>query len=239
MCCEQAQRDGLHYAWVYTCCIDKRSSSELSEAINSMFNWYSCASVCYAYLADVYNHGDDNNDILDAFSHSRWFTRGWTLQELLAPKNVEFYTRYWNFIGTKLSLCKELVAATEIEEGAVLTPDLISYRSVADKMSWASKRRTTRVEDEAYCLLGLFGVNMPLLYGEGARAFIRLQEIIIQQNDDESIFAWTGVPQEGSGLLAPNPMCFIDSNDISAMKIPFRLPRPPFACTNRGLAIRC
>jgi hypothetical protein len=227
-CCEQARKDGLHYAWVDTCCIDKRSSSELSEAINSMFNWYARASKCYAYLADVPD---------TSFEESLWFTRGWTLQELLAPKAISFYTRDWTWLGDEITLARELQAITSIEPD-VFTSNL-NYRScsVAQRMSWASKRVTTRVEDSAYCLIGLFNVNIPLLYGEGSRAFIRLQEEILRQTDDETIFAWEDVSDEGSGLLAPSPANFRDSANIVQGK-PYR-ERRPYAQTNRGLEIEC
>jgi hypothetical protein len=179
-CCAQASRDGLEYSWVDTCCIDKSSSSELSEAINSMFRWYSNAAICYAYLCDVkFSSGE--------ISGSRWFTRGWTLQELIAPKNVMFFSSRWELIGTKQSLGRNIASITGIDMETLLDPATLSSASVARRMSWAAKRQTTRTEDVAYCLMGLFDVNMPLLYGEGEKAFIRLQEEIIKENDDHSL----------------------------------------------------
>ena len=146
---------------VDTCCIDKSSSAELTESINSMYRWYQEAAICYAYLFDVQS-GD-----MSSLSRSAWLTRGWTLQELIAPARVEFYSSTWDNLRTKASLKKEISAVTgidvEVLEGA--DPDRFS---VTKRMSWASKRTTTRVEDRAYSLLGLFGVNMPMLYGEGA-----------------------------------------------------------------------
>lgn len=178
-CCAQASKDGLTYSWVDTCCIDKSSSSELSEAINSMFRWYSNAAICYAYLSDV--------SLTTKGIQSRWFSRGWTLQELIAPRNIKFYTMKWEFIGTKQSLCKSIAGITGIDEETLLDPTSLSSASVGHKMSWAAKRQTTRTEDVAYCLMGIFDVNMPLLYGEGEKAFIRLQEEIIKENDDHSL----------------------------------------------------
>jgi hypothetical protein len=179
-CCEQASKDGLEYSWVDTCSIDKSSSSELSEAINSMFRWYSNAAVCYAYLSDVHLVTKD-------ISSSRWFTRGWTLQELIGPRDVKFFTSNWELIGTKESLCESIAGITGIDAETLLDPSTLSSASVARKMSWAAERQTTRNEDVAYCLMGIFDVSMPLLYGEGEKAFIRLQEEIIKENDDHSL----------------------------------------------------
>ncbi len=190
--CGQAEKDGYRYLWVDTCCIDQKSSAEVSEAINSMFTWYQRAAVCYAFLEDV--HFDDYTEGYltwkDHFSNSRWFTRGWTLQELLAPKKVVFYARGWRLLGTKSSLVRVVEKITGIDELTLLEPRLIHRASVAQRMSWAARRATTRTEDLAYSLMGLFGVNMPILYGEGESAFLRLQEEIIKRSDDHSIFAW-------------------------------------------------
>jgi hypothetical protein len=190
--CKQAREDGLEYAWVDTCCIDKSSSAELSEAINSMFTWYKNAVVCYAYLADVSKANVD-----EEFSKSRWFTRGWTLQELLAPAGVTFYSRSWIKMCTKENQAERIAEITGIDIAVLLgapeyggkTASLGSF-CVAKRMSWASNRETTRAEDMAYCLLGIFDVNMPLLYGEDSRAFLRLQKEIINRFDDDSILAW-------------------------------------------------
>ena len=186
-CCEIARSEGFDYAWIDTCCINKSSSAELSEAINSMFQWYRGAGVCYAYLSDV-DRSDSPLSRSSSFARSRWFTRGWTLQELLAPLEVVFLDSAWVEIGTKRSLRSTLSSITRINESA-----LERYRggdfSVAQKMSWAAGRATTRLEDEAYYLMGLFDVNMPLLYGEGGKAFLRLQQEILKQSDDDSLFA--------------------------------------------------
>ena len=158
--CDLAASQDLDYIWIDTCCIDKSSSAELSEAINSMYEWYFRPRVCYAYLADV--HG------LDDFEQSRWFTRGWTLQELLAPINVAFYTHDWTYLGQhrEAPLLTPLRRATRIDERILLGQGSLENTSVAKIMYWASNRVTSRLEDEAYCLMGLFGVNMPLIYGE-------------------------------------------------------------------------
>ncbi|EMT73151.1 Vegetative incompatibility protein HET-E-1 [Fusarium odoratissimum] len=153
-CCRKAAQDGFEWAWIDTCCIDKSSSAELSEAINSMYKWYQKAT------------------------------------ELIAPQIVELCSKEWTVIGTKKSLASSIESATGIPITVLRGSHPSSY-NVAERMSWASARTTTREEDLAYCLLGLFDVNMPLLYGEGAKSFIRLQEQILRQEEDYSMFAWT------------------------------------------------
>ncbi|KAK3213853.1 hypothetical protein GRF29_28g1226851 [Pseudopithomyces chartarum] len=189
-CCAQAVEDGLQYSWVDTCCINKRSSAELSEAINSMFKWYKQAHICYAYLSDV-NVKDAEFASFDRsyLEGARWFTRGWCLQELIAPKEIVFFARSWKRLGKKSEISSVLTDITNIDESILLGASL-STTSLSRRMSWASLRSTTRTEDLAYCLMGLFNVNMPLLYGEGPKAFIRLQEEIMKDSDDHSLFAW-------------------------------------------------
>ncbi|KAI1347725.1 HET-domain-containing protein [Xylaria sp. FL0043] len=187
--CLQARKDGLNYLWVDTNCIDKTSSAELSEAINSMYSWYYSSSICYAYLSDV------QITDLNSFRQSRWFRRGWTLQELLAPRTVRFYSSDWTPIGTKNHLASLLANITRVDEKYLLYAEDIRSASVAQRMAAVADRTTTRPEDIAYCLLGLFNVNMPLLYGEGAMAFVRLQEEIMRVSDDHSLFAWTWISE--------------------------------------------
>ncbi|KAK1755417.1 HET-domain-containing protein [Echria macrotheca] len=205
-----AKADGLPWVWVDTCCIDKTSSAELSEAINSMYMWYYRSSICYAYLVDVDSHPPVEDDA-SQFMRSRWFTRGWTLQELIAPRQVTFHAKDWKRIGEKLLVLppasivpsmlwgekgkSALCRASCIPRAVLFEGRPIEQYCVAQRMSWASKRVCTRVEDTAYSLLGLFGINMPLLYGEENKAFIRLQEEIIKATDDHSIYAWT-IPED-------------------------------------------
>jgi hypothetical protein len=197
--CNQALTDSLQYAWVDSCCIDKSSSAELSEAINSMYKWYKMSIHCYAYLSDV-----AVSDFEKQLPKSRWFRRGWTLQELIAPKSVKFFDQDWQLFGTKAELTEKISQITGIDESLLGNPNSIGLFSVAQRMSWASNRETTRVEDAAYALMGIFGVNMPLLYGEGKSAFIRLQEEIIRISSDDSIFAWefTAEDEDSFGLSA-------------------------------------
>ncbi|KAI0874365.1 heterokaryon incompatibility protein-domain-containing protein [Hypoxylon argillaceum] len=221
-CCFQAARDGLSYAWIDTCCIDKKSSTELSEAINSMFKWYENAEVCYAFLRDVRATGDPSNPE-SSFWKSRWFQRGWTLQELIAPRHVQFYDACWTLIGTKRYLASAIVCITRIPRIFLLGISPLSNASVAQRMSWAAGRVTKRKEDAAYCLLGIFGIAMPMIYGDGDRAFFRLQEEIAKYTSDDSILAWDfseddspNKPSEGSsrGALASGPSNFDNSNHI-------------------------
>jgi hypothetical protein len=183
-----AAQNGWDYIWIDTCCINKSDITELSEAINSMFRCYESAQVCYAYLADVPpRHSSLKHPWAWSFRSSRWYTRGWTLQELLAPTFLEFLDSEWNVIGSRDEWAHEIELATGIE-----VKQLANFQdcSVATKLSWAANRETTRIEDRAYSLLGLLGVNMPLIYGEGERAFTRLQHELIRSSNDGSIFAW-------------------------------------------------
>ena len=194
-CCTQAASDGFEYVWIDTCCIDKTNSAELSEAINSMFRWYREAVECYAYLVDVRSiestYDTDNGQLFYLFEDSRWFTRGWTLQELLAPSTVLFFNSDWQELGTRASLHSEISRCTGIPSSVLLPNNKgIGSFSVAQRMSWAAKRQTARLEDIAYCLLGIFDVSMPLVYGEGLKAFSRLQLEIMKTSADHSIFAW-------------------------------------------------
>ncbi|PMD32052.1 HET-domain-containing protein [Hyaloscypha variabilis F] len=201
-CCTRAAQDGYDYVWIDTCCIDKTSSAELSEAINSMYKWYAEADICYAYLSDVRSAFVDScqSDTLEAsrptkdFQTTKWFTRGWTLQELIAPRSVEFYAEDWTDLGTKSSRRDEISLITGIDV-RVLDGENPAICNVAERLSWAASRQTTRIEDAAYCLLGIFQVHMPLLYGESDRALIRLQEEILKTTEDYTLLA------RSSGIL--------------------------------------
>ena len=195
-CGQQAAKDGLQYFWIDTCCIDKSSSSELSEAINSMFRWYRDAATCYVYLRDVSISGPCDDQFSQPrwepdFRNSRWFTRGWTLQELIAPGSVEFFSMECKRLGDKKSLERQIQEITGISVQALQGSPLSQF-SIAERMSWAAKRETKRKEDGAYCLLGIFDVHMPLIYGEGEKAFIRLQKEIEKSLTGRS-FDITGV----------------------------------------------
>ncbi|KAI6118529.1 hypothetical protein EDD16DRAFT_1726773 [Pisolithus croceorrhizus] len=198
--CEQATMDGYKWLWIDTCCIDKRSSSELSEAIYSMYRWYENAQVCYAYLNDVDELTFPTEVDYNKFAESN------------APKEVKFFNKDWVYIDNKqqLAFTLECIAGIPDNRGSVSV--------VAQIMSWAARRKTECNEDRAYSLMGLFGVNMPMLYGEGRRAFRRLQLEIIREFSDHSIFAWKPrIPRTGS-VLAEDPSDFRGCGDIKKLE---------------------
>ncbi|KAK4506392.1 hypothetical protein PRZ48_000122 [Zasmidium cellare] len=222
-CCDLAAKHGFDYVWVDTCCIDKSSSAELEEAICSMYSWYKRANVCYVYLED--------------------FEHGGREQELIAPSYVEFYDFYWVEVGTKQSLCDSIAMITKIDPVVLRGGDPLK-RTVAERMSWAATRSTTRVEDTAYSLMGLFNVFMPMLYGEGHRAFQRLQEEFLKQTEDDTIFSWEAKPQDTAdrGIFALSPAEF---SNFRSRQIVSRFDHSahqhhrlaPATLTSRGLII--
>ncbi|KAI2466268.1 HET-domain-containing protein [Annulohypoxylon bovei var. microspora] len=261
--CRVALEHDLKYAWVDTCCIDKSSSAELSEAINSMFAWYKKADVCFVWLRDFTSFSDETlveaiasfearealetkgegfggdppqqtiaemdirNKVKKGLGNCKWFSRGWTLQELIAPSRINFYDKEWNYFGSKLELASVLSWITGVDT-SVLKGRPLDEILVGRRMSWASTRTTTRVEDIAYCLLGIFDINMPLLYGEGKKAFTRLQEEIIRSSHDLSIFAWKADVNDVRrfrGLMANSPAEFKGCQ---------RLVKPSFEWNNGG-----
>ncbi|KFG79231.1 putative ankyrin repeat-containing protein [Metarhizium anisopliae] len=249
--CHQAALDGFAYVWIDACYIDKSSSAELSEAINSMFKWYQQSSTCYVYLKDfevpggralpIQRHTQvtmlvGNND----FCSSRWFDRGWTLQELIAPRRVVFFDKNWVGFGSRdeaLSsaicdrtrilpqvftsrhcMCSSVSSADAlppIRNGKCKgcnakdnLPDILGSLNAAIIMNLAARRSTTRVEDMSYSLIGLFNVNLPLLYGEGGKAFMRLQSAILARNNDHSLLLWREKTERGEqSLRRPGCLC--------------------------------
>ncbi|KAI1323162.1 HET-domain-containing protein [Xylariaceae sp. FL0255] len=240
--CDVARGKALRWLWMDTCCIDKTDTREYAEAINSMFRWYRDAKLCITYLSDVqnkYRRSSLGRDIFRGSPGQRdrvstWFSRGWTLQELLAPSELEFYDMDWNFIGTKRELASAIAEVTSISPPILTGQIPLSNASIAQKMSWMSGRQTTHPEDMAYSMIGIFNITMPFIYGEsGARAFRRLQEILLASPSmDESLFAWrmpskalhsgkdkatladSDWEQVEWGLLADSPDWFAGSGDI-------------------------
>ncbi|KUJ13699.1 HET-domain-containing protein [Mollisia scopiformis] len=217
-CCKRAAEDGYEWVWIDTCCIDKTSSAELSEAINSMYQWYRDSDVCYAYLEDIAS--------ISKLSASRWFTRGWTLQEFIAPRRLLVFDFQWRELGSKNTLVDQIFHATGIPKEIISGMSPLQC-NVAQRMSWASSRQTTREEDMAYCLMGLFDVHMPPIYGEGAeKAFIRLEEEILKRSSDQTLFLWTSAHDPyNQGLLATSPRAFCTHYNcfhwmVDAMRIP-------------------
>ncbi|KAK8103622.1 HET domain-containing protein [Apiospora kogelbergensis] len=288
--CDRAAKDGWDWAWMDTCCIDKTNSADTEKAINAMFRWYQSAGICYAYLDDVDAEivvnrpgflvsgdlddtaGRDNVADPTSFSHralkafliqAKWFTRGWTLQELLAPPYLVFVDQAWRRIGTRESWADEIKEASRIEARHLtnFSPTNFTSCSIAMRLSWASCRETTVEEDETYSLLGLFGISLPLIYGEGRwRAFNRLQRELITVYNDDSIFAWIfgqtanrhspESPQQGGtfleyeerrerpdtqghgrGILAPSIREYRGASDVEA----FDIDDNGFAMTNKGI----
>ncbi|CAF3580719.1 unnamed protein product, partial [Fusarium graminearum] len=256
--CKLARSLKLDYLWIDTCCIDKSSSAELSEAINSMFRWYAESTICLAFLQDV-PPSESEEEKKRAFRGSRWFSRGWTLQELIAPGKVIFYGQDWKPLGNRSELKDYIKLVTGISEELLdsthhmmeIKQRQLGQYSIAEKMYWAAGRETTRPEDIAYCLLGIFDINMPLLYGEGQiKAFKRLQEEIIKSTDDESIYAWRQPRYRVEGktywsLLANSPSAFDidhvakDLNGLVPKKSKYLSLRSGVSTsmTNRGLEL--
>jgi hypothetical protein len=209
-CAQQAKLNGLDYFWVDTCCIDKTNSQELQEAINSMFCWYQKAEKCYVLLSDVENNSSEENNSLRrrwkaAFRKSRWFNRGWTLQELLAPRSVEFFSKEGELLGDKQSLKDTVSEITGIPSEALLGKQVSEF-SVAERFSWAEDRQTTRDEDGAYCLFGIFDIHLPLIYGEGREnARDRLRSAVILKHKGRSHDQEERLGKICSWLSAPDP----------------------------------
>lgn len=244
--CKQALLHGLEWVWVDTCCIDKSSSAELSESINSMYRWYEESAMCYAYLVDIvdinkFPYAPSTNNRKQQIS--RWFTRSWTLQELIASQRLYFFGHDWKIIGPCSGRLSWVVSDNTgipirlIDNHSPLKS--LSDFSAAQKMSWAANRSSTRPEDIAYSLLGLFNISMPLLYGEGERAFIRLQEEILRETDDHSLLCWT-VPESDNrawtlqSVFATSPDSFSEAGEIKGNLFD---SGHPSAVTNRGLQI--
>ena len=198
--CIIAERDGFSWVWVDTCCIDRTSSAELSEAINAMFRYYSLAQVCYAYLGDL-----DSSQRLEgitlssALNNCRWMWRGWTLLELIAPRDIIFLDASWRIVGSKRNLASVLEDITTIPRSVLMDVESLQDISIEDRMAWADRRSTTRREDAAYCLMGIFNVNMPVLYGEGAdKAFRRLRREIAETTSNVAATSAISLHVEGS-----------------------------------------
>ncbi|KAI6098442.1 hypothetical protein EV401DRAFT_2147474 [Pisolithus croceorrhizus] len=183
--CQQAKIDGLEWLWADTCCIDKRNSTELSEALNSMFQWYENSRKCYTYLhdVDVFPTTPHNETFTESEGWPEWFSWGWMLQELIAPMDLHFFNKDWQYIGDKRGLSFILATITHVSFGVL---------------------------EDAYSLMGLLDVNMPMLYGEGKKAFLCLQQEVICKSSNQTIFAWnpTGETPQTCGVLADDLSLF-------------------------------
>jgi hypothetical protein len=239
--CEAALRCGCDFAWLDTGCINKQSSSELEESIRSMFSWYRNSHICIVHLSETTT---PYTMLKDA-----WFTRGWTLQELLAPKVIKFFSQSWRPLTAKrndkisdaelgISFWKVISEITGIPEIQLLNfePGTINVR---ERMVWASKRQTTRIEDMAYCLIGIFNIPLSIAYGEGQMAFHRLQVEIVQRSHDRGLFAWNGSPSSHNSMFAAGPDAFfpLEGSLITAEEEVAGSVDPTYALTNYGLRI--
>lgn len=235
-----ALQNGYDWVWIDTCCIDKSSSAELQESINSMYKWYMKSDVCYAYLSDVSISTENarhkgltsSRPWIKSFQDSEWFTRGWTLQEMLAPGNLVFFDKHWDRCGNRVELQGAIQAATSINATTLINAshENVAYlRSIRSGrlFSWAAHRKTSRHEDRVYSLLGIFNINMPLLYGEADRAFYRLQTEIIKEYEDVSILAWNYTEADNGFApngLAKSPSQFQDYQNLigkDSYKVPY------------------
>ncbi|KAJ0115141.1 het domain-containing protein [Diaporthe amygdali] len=280
--CEVAHAQGLRWLWIDSCCINKASATEEAESINSMFGWYRGARVCITYLSDVRSGASAEPPAYQAVESSakkempsmgrvsdpifrragsdapsEWFFRGWTLQELLAPRDMDFYDADWNPIGNKASLAAQIQHITGIDADYLTGARDFRRACIATKMSWTAGRTTTRAEDAAYSLLGLFGIMMPPQYGEGGpRAFLRLQQQLLSTTADESIFAWrmpapdagmrydvernpdTSFGADEWGLLAPSPEWFRGCGNVTIEGGPaIHRPARSFEVNRQGLQV--
>jgi hypothetical protein len=237
--CEEAKRCGCNYAWLDTGCIDKQSSAELEESIRSMFSWYRNSKICIVHLSET---STPHN-----IRHDAWFTRGWTLQELLAPKAIKFFSKSWHALTANsndkdptlgIPLWKFISDATQIREDQLLNFEP-GTRDVREKMVWVSKRQTTRIEDMAYCLIGIFDIPLSIAYGEGQKAFHRLQAEIVQRSHDRELFAWNGSSSSLNSMFAAGPQGFfpMESESLRTVGEDIAGSDPTYVLTNYGLRI--
>lgn len=234
---EHCRVSQIGYFWIDTCCIDKTSSLEVTEAVLSAYRWYRDATVCFMYLADV-PPTDVLHDRDSVFRRSWWFTRGWTLIELIAPTARVWFDQDWNFIFPETPLISEI---TGIDE-PYLESASPTFACVAKRMSWAAHRSTTRQEDVAYCLMGLFDVSMQVLYGEGPQnAFMRLQRKILKTTVDPSIFVWgydTPILDDSARLLATSPDDFAGCRTMRRVRHAMYPLNDHFLLGPRGLELK-
>ncbi|KAG8822297.1 hypothetical protein FRC17_009605 [Serendipita sp. 399] len=236
---------GCSYAWADTICINKESSAELDESIRSMFAWYRDSHICIVYLSET--------SFQSYLGSDPWFRRGWTLQELLAPRRLAFYAKNWKQLTRYDCMKRSSERAGQGEESSegrlwssvanitgIQVEDLHNFKpglyDIRKRLSWASNRKTTRIEDMAYSLIGIFDVNLPIAYGEKERAFYRLQVEILQNSDDMSLFDWQGEASMYSSMLALSPACFSASIGLRT-EDSLRAPDDSI-CTQTSIGIR-
>lgn len=207
--CDQARIAGYEWLWNHAACVDKRSCAAQSEAINSLPRIYRDCEHSIVYLEDLYHDQFEDEQIGERLAACRWIKNIWAIPQIVFPREVYFYSSDWSQIGTKRSLLPHLSSIIGIDQPALEHWGCLEDYSIARRMSWASEMTAFRTEDLAYALLGLFDVGMPIIYGEGGKAFLKLQEEIIRDTDDFSLLAWDNFDgQECNGLFAYSPACF-------------------------------
>ena len=242
--CEVAQKENLKWVWIDSCCIGNNVNAR-GRAINLMYRWYRCSQTCYTYLHDVTK--DSFPRKANEPANSEWFSRGWTLQELIAPRVLEFFDQSWQPIGNRRDHAATLSKITRVPQilldqtdGPGASRTLTDTFGVAQIMSWAADRETRMPEDRAYSLVGLFGVSLPALYGIGGQeAFQILQDTIIKQYRDQSILSWSG--QANGNVLAESPSDFQKCFDVVPWRPsswPGSPPRPPFQMVQESITTR-
>jgi hypothetical protein len=239
--CEAALQCQCDYVWLDTGCINKQSSAELEESVRSMFTWYRNSKICIVHLSQT--------SVPYTMAQDPWFTRGWTLQELLAPKVIKFFSQSWRPLTVKpndkipdaelgIPLWKFISEITRIPEDQLLNfePGTINVR---ERMVWVSERKTTRIEDMAYCLIGIFNIPLSIAYGEGQMAFHRLQVEILQRSHDRGLFAWNGSPSLHNTMFAAGPEAFfpLEGSLLTAGEEVAGSADPTYMLTNYGLRI--
>ncbi|KAG8829132.1 hypothetical protein FRC17_007081 [Serendipita sp. 399] len=233
------------FAWMDTICINKESSTELDESIRSMFAWYRDSHICIVYLSETNSRSDLKQD--------PWFGRGWTLQELLAPRRFAFYSKNWKQItrsdcekhsgeqarrkGIEERLWADIASITQIKVEDIhnFKPGMYDIRK---RMAWAARRQTMRIEDMAYCLLGIFNVNLSIAYGEKDGAFYRLQLEILQNCPDLSLFDWEGQASGHNSMFASSPACFRSNRAVHIITWPHLDTDTAWTYTNLGVRIQ-
>jgi len=237
--CRKAKEHGCLLAWSDTCCINKESSSELDEAIRSMYRWYRDAHICIVRLA--------NSKLLEALHKDKWFTRGWTLPELLAPARMKFYGSNWTPLTHNDNDKDDAKFVFALSNITKIPPyDLCNFRPgpnrVWEKMAWAANRKTTRIEDVAYSLMGIFDISMTVIYGEGRQAFTRFMAELIHKCKEWQILVWVG----GRPGYPTEPACYRTSNEVALNTLENRQISwldegrgdSDFAVTKRGVQVR-
>lgn len=207
--CVQARDAGFAWLWNYAACVDRNSCAAQSEAINSLAQIYRNCGRSIIYLGDLNSKLVEDEEVVERIAECRWMRNIWAIPQIIFSGAAYFYSSDWSLIGTKASLISHLSSIMGIDEPVLEDSNLLEEYSLARRMSWASEMTASRVEDFAYALVGLFDVSMSILYGDGQKAFLKLQEEIMRDTDDFSLMAWDKIDAQAyNGLFAHSPACF-------------------------------